>query len=467
MKKARWECLIIEMEHDLFLIDETKQTAKPLVNFDGIEEDAWIITDLNGTPPRFQWVETPPKYAEILAQRRLQEAGELEEGAHLIAHWKQSRSQTASQIFFTAVPSKVFLTHSNRADALETHYMLFPCNAVLLACLNHFSTLKEATQITKKGKKTKALQKIFAILFEHGRHVDLLIGRSGHVLGAGRVSSFSDTPDARELLSSSVSSELRNIMESTPHTLTDIVYFNWLLSAPKGEEEATTTLENHADWVITLAHQVQAKATVVTPQCYTLPEKGAIITSLPNVLPYLSDSDATITPLDRLAYRTQHVMPWVLLITLLLIIALGSMTVWIHVRQAALQDEIATLQKGRDNVLPKKIQSMDEAYKKIVTFVQDLERWQRAPSFWMLLSDLSSARVTKLFFDQVTIKFDDNFTALVTLTGAIETSFQTANKDHEIFLAELTKRHFKVVKSNFSTDVTQLTFEIKLERPVK
>lgn len=469
MKKAPEDWLVIEMTEKTLILNKEKKTVESLENFEQIDEDVWVVTDFNNTPPRFQWVEAPPQYAEILAQRQLQEAGELEDGAHIIPHWKKGRGKTASQIFFTAIPGKVYLTHENRANELETHYLLFPCNALLLACLNHFVTAKNRDTQGKtsakkpQGKKKKKLQKTVAILFEHGHHVDMIVGRSGHVMGASRVSSFAETTDDHASLSSSVNVELQNIMEATPNDIDEIVYFNWLLPKPGKEDEAQQ--KDRASWVITLAKQIQAETNVLPTHRYTMAPEGTLLsTSLPEALQHLSDNDSSATLMELLAYRAQQFMPWAILITLAMVICLGITTVWLQVQNATLKSEILALKNLSDTVTPTRIKPINKSYKKVVAFVQNLERWQRTPSFWMLLSELSSARVHKLFFDRITIQFDKNVKTLTTLTGAIESSFQTANKDHEIFLSELTKRNFKVVKSKFATDVTLLTFEIKLER---
>lgn len=467
MKKGADDLLVVEMEETWLLLDEKRQKVTPLEDFDTIEEDVWLITDMNGAIPRFQWVESPPKYAEILVQRQLQEAGELEEGARIITHWKKGRTATSSQIYFTAITGKTYLTHENRLNALETHYLLFPSNALLLACLNHFTLMRdkkeraESTGHKRRKKQRASLHDIVAIVFEHGRHVDLLVGQSGQIIGAGRVSSFADTAEAKASLATPVAAELRNIMEAVPNELSEIVYFNWLTPPPDSDMDA---LQKPA-WLATLATQIKAETNILPMHRYDFSEEGVLLTSLPEVLQHLSDRDATATPQERLAYRAQQVMPWTILIMLVVVIGLGTATAWLQQHNAILKAETLALKQTIFSAnQPTRVTPLGDTHETVLTFVQNLERWQRAPSFWMLLSELSSARVDKLFFDRVTIQFDQKVTARMTLTGAIESSFQTANKDHEIFLAELTKRNFKVIKSSFATDVTQLTFEIELER---
>lgn len=474
MKMAPEDQLVVELDHQPILFNLQNNTLEPLENFDVIESDVWVISDFDDTPPRFMEVETPPKYAELLAQRQLQESGELEEGIHMIPHWKKERGKTASTVFFTAIPGKHYLTHESRASELDNHYLLIPCNALLLACLNQFTKITSLDKQKEKqerlaeetsSKKKKKSAKVCAILFEHGRHVDLLVGRSGQLLGASRVSSFSNAPDAKELLTNSVTAELQNILEHSTSQLNEIISFNWLLLEAGSDLEAIQS--NHGNWITQLAEQLQTSVNILPPKLLQLSEENAILTSLPETLQYLTESDSTASTIEIMAYRSQQIMPWTLFIMIIFALGLGVHAYWLQMQQDTLQAEIDTLQSSASPSMPTKIKPLNDAYKEVVVFIKNLERWQRTSSYWMILSELSSARVPKLFFDQVTIEFDKNVRAFVTLKGAIESSFQTANKDHEIFLAELTKRNFKVVKSNFATDVTQLTFEIKLERQPK
>ena len=474
MKKAHGDLLVVDMEEKLLLFNAEANTFEPLEDFEKILEDVWVITNFGNTPPRFQWVETPPKYAEILAQRQLQETGELEEGAQIISHWKKSSGKTTSQIFSTAIPKKAYLTHGNRAKELETHYLLFPCNALLFACLKHFTTAQPqdkqgatSQQKNKKSqkKKKKQSQKVLAIMFEHNLHVDILVGRANMVIGTGRISSFANTPEAKESLASSANAELRNIMESSTHKVDEIVHFTWILPKPGSDMDALQ--KNHGNWVTTLANQTQTETVIMVPQSYNLPKEEILFTSLPEALQHLSDSDSTATLVELAAYRTQQLMPWTILIMLVIIIGMGATTLWLHTHNTTLNAEYLALRDDSNAAKPIKVKPIDKNQTDVIAYVKRLERWQRASSFSMLLSELSSARVDKLFFDRVTVEFDADIKAIVTLTGAIESSFQTANKGHEIFLEELSKRNFKVIRSNFATDVTQLTFEIVLERPPK
>ena len=468
MKKNPEDLFVIELDDQLLLLDEKHHKVEPLDDFDKVEEDVWVLSDLQSASPRFQWVETPPKYAEILVQRQLQEAGELEDGAQIITHWKQARGATATQIYFTAIQGKTYLTHGSRLRALEVHYLLVPSNALLFACLNHFAAEKgkkdqaERSKQKQRSKQKKNIQNIVAVLFEHGRHVDLLVGRVGQIIGAGRVSSFANTTEAKASFSTSVTAELSNIMESIPNDIDQIVYFNWLLPPPDSEKE--TFQADHTNWVDALGQQMQTQVKCLPVECYTMPDGTWLLASLSAALPYLSDSHSTATPIERMAYRTQQMMPLTVLSMLVVVLCLGTATLWLQMRNSLLQEEIFAMRNSSNSTQLVKVKPLNNSYQKVVNFIQNLDHWQRTPSYWMLLSELSSARANKLFFDRVTIQFDENVRALMTLTGAIESSFQTANKDHELFLAELTKRKFKVIKSNFATDVTQLTFEIELER---
>ena len=480
MKRSLKDALVVEVDGDLYLLKP--DSARPLDGFADVAGDLWLLSDFLNAPPRFLTVESPIAYAEVMVQRRLQEAGEIEDQSRVFTHWKKARSKTSTTVLCTLVEGTGFTPYENRIRESPFHHLVFSTNALLFACLSQLGSAKRVT----------------AVLFEHGQHVDLLVGRPGQPLGATRVSSFADTPEAKMARAATVANELRSIQESASITVDELIHFGWLFPPPdprratgsmplplfaspapaaRDEPEAEPeTADGESSgliglheppspttWVERLAEDLQTRYRLLKPQEFDLGEGNTLVTALPTVAGYLSDSHAVNGQGDILAFRLQRLMAQVTVLILLLSIGMGLAGMWLRQQAAGLdmraEGLTATATSAAVTVNP-----VDPAYKDVVGFSSDLARWRGAPSFQEILADLTQARMGRIYFDQVRIEFDDFAKASVTLTGAVDDSFEQASRDHELFLATLTGQGYRVVESRFAVNVRELTFTLKLER---
>jgi hypothetical protein len=113
-----------------------------------------LVSDLQGSMARSMMVEAEPRYVELLAARRLQEAGEFDEPVTVISHWKKKLGRNTTSVLYTAIPTRTYLQYHEQLRENDHSVVLYPLTAVLFQALKNLA-----------GKQPVAL------LFQHGRFV--------------------------------------------------------------------------------------------------------------------------------------------------------------------------------------------------------------------------------------------------------------------------------------------------------
>ncbi|MBF0270791.1 MAG: hypothetical protein HQL98_01780 [Magnetococcales bacterium] len=483
MRKSLLDEWIVELDGATHRMH--RRSAELLDDISTVKGNKWIFSDFGGAVPRFMTVEAPVKYAEIVTQRRLLESGDSEEHARVCTHWKRARGKTSTELFFTVVEGELYSAYEDRAHDDPDHHLLFSVNALLYACLRAFSK-----------------NKTVVVLFEHDRHVDLLVGRSGQALASSRVSSYGNTPEAKENQAETVGQEIRALFADLQGKPDLIVHFNWLAgveqedasltshSAMSGKtgfsgfgqtREASSTATGwvgggeasslgkeqsrlmSAEWGHKLAKNFNVPFKPLKPRLFEMKDNAFVVSSIPEVLTYLSVADSSSPTLDRVRYQAQRLLPWATFITLLIVagLYLGALALQ---RQATVLTEEANQLTDVKTMASLKVDLLDPGYQQMVAFSDNLNRLKAAPSLQGVLNDVSGSLKGKIEFDQVQVEYDDHSKILMTLKGRIKEGFPQASQDHEAFIAGLTSRNYRVLKSDFSTDVAELQFTLKLER---
>ncbi len=483
MKKSLLDDLIVELDGVAHLL--RRRTAEQLETIPSVKGNKWVVSDFGGATPKFLTVEAPVRYAEIVAQRRLLEAGEIREHARVCTHWKRARGKTTTDIFCTVVEGELYGAYEDGANEDPSHHLLFSLHALLYACLREHSK-----------------NKTVLVMFEHDRHVDLLLGRSGQVMAASRASLYANSAEARENMADTVGQELRAMLADITGKLEMIVHVGWQLgvesetasatahssttgssgfsafgmatkeaststgwaatgeSTAMGKEQARLMA---AEWAYKLAKANDVPLKLLKPRMHEIKGQEFVVTSITDALSSVHVSDASSPWLDRLQYLSQRSMPIVTFVSLLIVAGFYLGSLWLQRQTLLLTDETMKLTTIGANA-NLKIDPVDPAFPKVVAFADNLARLKVAPSLQGMLTDISGALRGKMLFDQVLIEYSAQARAAVTLKGRIKAGFQQASQEHEAFIANLTSKNFKVVKSDFGTDVMELQFNLKLER---
>ncbi|MBF0295739.1 MAG: hypothetical protein HQL96_11170 [Magnetococcales bacterium] len=483
MKKSVLDELIVDLDGAAHLV--RRRTAETLDGLSGIKGNKWILSDFGGASARLLTVEAPIRYAEIVAQRRLLEAGDAGEHARILTHWKRARGKTTTDIFCTVVEGDRFAAYEDRAIEDGEHHLLFPVHALHHACLREYA------------KKSTVL-----VMFEHDRHVDLLLGRAGQILAVSQASLYANTPEARENLADTVGQELRAMLADIPGKLELIVHYGWQFgvetetasatgnssstggsgfssfgmatkeaststgwaatgeSTSMGKEQARLM---SAEWAHKLAKANDVPLKLLKPRMLEIKGQEFVVTGIPEAVSALQVADSASPTMDRLQYRAQRTLSIATFLALLVVAGLYLGAIWLQRQTILLADEAMKLTNiGAVEAL--KVEPLDPVIQKAVHFADNLSRLKVAPSLQGIMADLSASMRGKMLLDQLVIGFSDQAKASLSLKGRIKAGFQQASQEHEGFVANLISKNYKVVKSSFTTDVMALTFNLQLER---
>ncbi len=437
MKMRSNEHLLVELDGGLFQLG--KSNGKRLARATAVEGDKWLLSDLQGGMSRLATVEAPPRYAELVMQRRLQESGDVEGQAQVFSHWKIKRGQTASDIFYTAVSASDYSSYVDRAQDDPNQHLVFALGSLLYSVLKQQS--KRAT---------------VAVLFEHDRHVDFVVGRSGRVFGANRVSTYSTAAEAKAGLEDSVAAELQNIERSEGVKIERLVYFNWLLDHGEGT----------SSWVEPLAAAMTAKLLLTRSQVYALADGESVTTSLPQMVRYLDSGDAISSQNERLQYAAQRLVPAAAMLAGLAVAGLLGTAGWFAQQAASIEADARQLRESTGLASLETV-TADPKYADTLALAADLARLRNVPSFKGILGDLSQASRGNLEFTNVKVSYDEPERASIDFKGVMVAPFPQAKQDHLEFINALRGQGYQIVDSSFSTDVERLEFVVKMEKEVR
>ena len=476
MKKTRRDRLVVQLDGVIHQLD--RRRAQRLREPAEGTADKWYLTDFGGAEARILQVEAPPRYAHFVIRRRLNETGEMETSDQVVMHCRRKRGPTTTEAMFTPVPMDTYQEVLSAADEDNGQNLVFPLNELLVAALRRYASSEVA-----------------AVVFQHDRHVDLLVGRNGQPLRVTRLSAYST--EAIEALAQSVRTELENIQNESRLHIQRIIHFGWAEAGARGglsaggfggEESGDTTgtqtgtstgvgqsfgvrvadhqLENvlGSEWVRVLARDLDIACLVVPPRRYEMDGGGSIVTSLPAVAEQLQLS-RSISPSAHLwAYRAQRAAPWTAAASWLGVALLFSATVWLGTQSAQLHAELDRVAVEGSTEERQSIPRPPDEHETIIDFVSDLAAVSTAPAIHDVLADISYAHRDPIEIASVAADYGERATPTVRVRGRIDTTFDIASERHRQFVSALETIGYRVVASEFDTEVDKLTFALDLTR---
>ncbi|MBF0137283.1 MAG: OmpA family protein [Magnetococcus sp. DMHC-1] len=477
--------VIVNLDGKRFLLK--RRTCEPLPSLDSIKGDKWVITDFRGAPAFHMSVEAPVRYAELLAHRQLQERGEANQHARILTHWKHRRTATLSELYFTVVEKETATSYFDMALADSDHHLVFPVNAILFDVLEKYSRKKQN----------------IAVLFDHDRHIDILVGHAGRVAGTVRISSHSAAPEDKAELVDSLQEELKSIASKAHIRLQEIVYFNWNLLDESGGPKTTTSadisfsatpdeatmatfggqiqdaiktttradlptsrsaLVMTAGWVRQLAEKMQLKCRVLPAARFEQQDNQVLVTSLPAVVNRLSYRHAGNTTTEIVRYGAEQALVPLLTVFWVLVGVLYLVHLYFGQKTRIVESQVQT-EKSRV-VAVETVKPVPPESGKLIDFTKRLASLYSMPAPRTMLVEISESipegmeiHVNKFSFD-----YDARMTPNLMLDGFVEGGFKQAKQQYTTFLDALKKRGYVVESEKLSTDVQKINFVVQVKR---
>jgi hypothetical protein len=367
---------------------------------------------------------------ELLVARRLQEAGEFDEPVTVLSHWKKKLGRNTTSVFFTAVPTRIYLQYREQLDAHDHGVTLYPLTALL------FQAFKNVA-----GKQPVVL------LFQHGRFVDLILGTRRRVYMANRYVAYDASAEQLAALWERIEGELKETAAEHRIQVTQIHLINWIDAdqTPTWSAEsglATTQLETETLFFEQTPHRL----------------------GLFKPLGQLSLGASLCTPMEKLMLLANRLALPVNLATLCLAVLLAAGGIHYQRQETALKAEVQRRQAALAHTLaaqpaPPSLHN----YQTSLDFAKALDKNQRTPDFTELLSDLSRSVGRGMQLKDVDARYAAE-RLTVTVTGRIEAPFKEAHDSYQRFLNLMQSRHYAVVEDQFDTQIRHSRFRVNLVR---
>ncbi len=396
-----------------------------------IDADCWLISDLDTTISRTMIVEAEIKYVELMVRRNLQESGEFDEPVSIITHWKKKKGTNTTEIFFTALPTRLFHKYQDLIFECEGSVLLFPIYSVIYSVL-------------KKNKSTEPM----AVIFQHNRFADLIIGTNKRVYYANRCVSFDTSEEQMASLWETINTDIKTVETDNRIQVTKIITLNWIDSYILPEwPDKECEYNSFKDETILFDEETQN-------------------ISLLNAARTQSGFNSISPLIGKISFYAKKYVPYVYTTSILLILLLIGGYFRFHHKTDMLAQEIRTTTKQINDIqahLPIDMSNID--YKDTLLFIRNLTEYKNAPSYKSIINDLSEAYFSDLKFE--VLKMDYSPGAIqMEIFGKIDAPFERAHKGYQFFITVLKKRGYIIEESRFNTEIKASQFLMTLSRRI-
>ncbi len=409
--------------------DNRLEQMQDIKNIDG---DYCLISDLDTTISRTMIVEAEIKYVELMVRKNLQESGEFDEPVSIITHWKKKKGKNTTEIFFTALPTHLFLQYQDLVSDHEESILLFPIYSVIYSALK---TIKPKDPV--------------AVIFQHNRFADLIIGTNKRVYYANRCVSFDTSEEQISSLWNTINTDIKTVETDNRIQVEKIITLNWIDSRIISEwPDKECEYISFKDETISFdqeTHQISLLKAARTQSGFN-----------------------SISPLiAKISYYTKKYVPYVNATCLLLILMLIGGYFRFHYSADLLAEEIRTVTKQINDIQTgQPLNVSDMEYKDTLSFLKNLTEYKNAPSYKSVINDLSDAYFSDLELEVLKMDYVQGAIQME-IFGKIEAPFERAHKGYQFFLTVLKKRGYIIEDSRFNTEIKASQFLMTLSRRIQ
>ncbi len=391
-----------------------------------------LVTDFPDSLTRVMNVNSEPKFADVMARRQIEEEGEFDQSVHIIPYWRKQRVRNSTDIFLTALPRRTYEQYMNHVQEAEEPLILYSL----------YNVLYEA--IKRHGRKGPV-----AVVFQHGKVVDLIIGTSKMVYSANRSKAFDDTAGQLDALWDMVLSDIRSAEAENRIRVERVLLVSWIdTRAPVWKDISGFHLEFIEEDIL----KIEGKRRKV---------------SLPGLIKHMPVGASISGGIERWAFSLQKV---ILPLNLMIL----CVTVFVFILYFCFSGRVRAMEADYQGILKElyageKLQTRAEIparYTKVTGFINRIYRASRFPGYKRLVNDLTDA-----FGAQMTVELIDGSYGESGLNadirGLISMPFDQAYRTYQRAILILNKKGYRVDKSSFSTTISKSHFVLKLARTIK
>ena len=419
---------IIELDGLTYRFDDGLLTQ--VFDLQEVRGDQWYISDLQTAISRTLTVEGSPKYVELLVARKLQEAGEFDEPVTVIPHWKKRKGRNTTEIFFTALPTSLYHNYVDQMNDHEDNLPIFPLYSILYGILRRIAP-KEPS----------------AIIFQHNRFADLVIGTRNRVLHANRFVAFDSSEEQLEALWETIQAGIDTVAFEERISLDIIYLLDWIDSGPV------------PDW----PDEKQGRVYALERQKVTLNEDIHQISFI-HALDNQSGARPMATFKEKALYHTRRLAPAFNAIFIGVLLLLAGTYFWCQHATANLHNELVRLETTAAEIELKVPQGVAlEELNQTIAFLKDMAHYRKAPSYKHIVNDISSGFRPEMVLETLKIDYSSDRVD-VELFGWIAAPFDVAHKGYQRFQSGLRRQGYTVSEHRFDTEIQRSTFLVRFSK---
>jgi len=406
---------------------------KQVVDLKDIKGDRWLITDMQEAISRTMTVDAAKKYVDIIVRKKLQELGEFDDSVSVLAHWKKKKGANTTEIFFSALPSRLLSRYFELSREHEDNIIIFPLYSVLFDVLKHIKP-----------------QEPVAVIFQHNRFADLIIGTCKKVYYANRCVAFDTTKEQISNLWETVKADIDAVERDNRIKVTKTFLLTWIDSGSLPEWPSDTQREIYSFENETITFNSEVK-------------NISFLTALKT----LSGRESISPPVEKALYYTRRFAGYInLLIFIAALLIAGGYFYYNHGADVK-ADEANRVGRKIDMIhfdIPPDVK--EEKLTNTLKFVKELDSYKSSPSYKKVINDISGSVSRNMKFDVVKLDYSGSELQLEVF-GRIEAPFNMAHKGYRDFLASLKQRGYLVSESRFDTQIRNSEFIIKLKKRIQ
>ena len=415
----------VELDGELSVCLEGE--VRPLDEVRHLKGNCRVVSDLQGAIARTMTVEADSRYAELIISKKLQETGEFDEPVTVIAHWKKKQTKHSTQIFFSALPTRSYLQYLELVREFPHHLLLLPLQSVLLAALH------------KKANTGPA-----AVVFQHDRFADIIVGTSRQVWYANRVVAFDASAEQIENLWDTVRTDIQSVGRDHRRPIHKVYLLTWTTTQPLPSWGDPDGLE-----VVHLDEESVRQDNQ---------ERNA---SLPAWVARTPGASAIASSVDRACFRARRILPYVNMLFLLLALICASGGYRYQRQTLSLQLQIDNLRQNEAKMKKWPVMaSSQETYKPIMTLLEQLWRSRALPGYSQLLRDLSAGPGSDLKLEVLKADYDDRKVRIEAF-GTSRAPFEVSYKAYQGLQQQLRQRGYDITQERFDTRIDRSDFMIQ------
>ncbi len=406
---------------------------KQVVDLKDIKGDAWLITDMQEAISRTMTVDAAKKYVNVIVRKKLQELGEFDDSVSVIDHWKKKKGANTTEIFFSALPSRLLSRYFELSREHEDNIIIFPLYSVL------FDVLK---QIKPQGP--------VAVIFQHNRFADLIIGTGKKIYYANRCVAFDTTKEQIANLWETVKADIDAAERDNRIKVTKTFLLTWIDSGLLPEWSSDTQREIYSFENEAITYNSEVK-------------NISFLTALKT----LSGRESISPPVEKVLYYTRRFAGYFNLVIFIAALLFTGGYFYINHRADVKADEAKKVERKIDMIhfdIPSGVK--EEKLKNTIKFVKQLDSYKSSPSYKKVINDISSSISRNMKFNVVKLDYSGSELQLEVF-GRIEAPFNMAHKGYRDFLTSLKQRGYSVSESRFDTQIRNSEFMIKLKKRIQ